>query len=146
LLLFPTGHLPSKRWRPVAWLAVGATGTSVLGTLLQPGLVDDDVPSWGANPFGIAAAQPLWTTPQIGGLVGLAITLLLAIAAVVVRLLLLRGPQRRQTIWFAALIAPVLAAFILDANHQLPSAASAVLVCTLLITAIGYPLLRIRET
>jgi hypothetical protein len=31
LLLFPTGHLPSPRWRPVAWTAAGALSVMVAG-------------------------------------------------------------------------------------------------------------------
>ena len=36
LLLFPTGHLPSPRWRPVAWLAGVGLGALLMGVFLSP--------------------------------------------------------------------------------------------------------------
>src|SRR6266487_4480428 len=36
-LLFPTGRLPSRRWRPVAFLAFAGWIFIALGTLLRPG-------------------------------------------------------------------------------------------------------------
>ncbi len=51
-LLFPNGHLPSRRWRPVAWLAATGIGTFVVGSALIPGVIDgSDAAS--VNPFGL---------------------------------------------------------------------------------------------
>ncbi len=43
LLVFPTGRLPSRRWRPVARLAAVSLGAIALGMLFSPGDVYD---SW----------------------------------------------------------------------------------------------------
>ena len=55
-LLFPTGRPPTRRW----WIVgVAAAVTIVLATIsmaIRPGPVDEDVPSAGANPLGIAGA------------------------------------------------------------------------------------------
>jgi len=40
VLLFPDGRLPSRRWRPVLWIAVAAVMVSGLGQLLQRGTVE----------------------------------------------------------------------------------------------------------
>jgi len=37
LLLFPDGHPPTARWRPLAWLIVAGTAANVVGLLLSPG-------------------------------------------------------------------------------------------------------------
>src|SRR5207248_7231605 len=37
LLLFPTGRLPSRRWRPVLWLGIAGPALIGLGALLGPG-------------------------------------------------------------------------------------------------------------
>jgi hypothetical protein len=37
LLLFPTGRLPSWRWRPVAWAVLVAGAVTLVGGLLSPG-------------------------------------------------------------------------------------------------------------
>jgi hypothetical protein len=37
LLLFPTGRLLSRRWRPVAWTTGAALAALATGTVFQPG-------------------------------------------------------------------------------------------------------------
>jgi signal transduction histidine kinase len=49
-LLFPDGHLPSRRWRPVAWMVVIGVGAFVLGSMFAPGLIPD---THLRNPLGL---------------------------------------------------------------------------------------------
>jgi len=37
LVLFPDGHLPSRRWRVVAWLSGGALAVGLATAAVQPG-------------------------------------------------------------------------------------------------------------
>jgi hypothetical protein len=50
LLLFPTGRLPSPRWRPVAWLAAVSLVVAVGAVALKPGRFEDLAIE---NPLGI---------------------------------------------------------------------------------------------
>jgi hypothetical protein len=50
LLLFPTGHLPSPRWRPVAWLAAVGLVVSVGAVAFKPGRFEGSAIE---NPLGI---------------------------------------------------------------------------------------------
>src|SRR5580700_5123058 len=50
VLLFPTGHLPSRRWRPVAWAAGAGLGGWALGNAFAP-TIFTDTPS-PPNPVG----------------------------------------------------------------------------------------------
>jgi len=65
-LLFPGGRLPSRRWRPVAWLAVAATVFGLLLTWVNPGpiSVSSDLPEV-ANPTGVAALGTV-ATNEVG--------------------------------------------------------------------------------
>jgi hypothetical protein len=141
LLLFPTGRLPSRRWRVVGWLGVGGTIGSMVGTLVAPGPVDEDVPAWGTNPFGIDGLDGFSDALQGAGLIAVLVAAVAGIAAIVVRLIRSRGIQRRQMWWFVVLIAPVIAMIAIDTDGLIPGALSAVIVFTLIIGAIGYPLL-----
>jgi hypothetical protein len=59
VLLFPSGHLPSTRWRPVAWLAIVFMVLYSLVVAFKPGLMIKNVPASG-NPYGIVQfAGPL---------------------------------------------------------------------------------------
>jgi hypothetical protein len=54
LLLFPTGRLPSRRWRPVAWLAAAGLALAVPGLALSPGPLEDFPVE---NPVGVPGAE-----------------------------------------------------------------------------------------
>ena len=51
ILLFPDGRLPSRRWRPLAWLSGGVIVLASAGFALSPGPMDG-LP-WIRNPFGL---------------------------------------------------------------------------------------------
>ncbi len=97
MLLFPTGRLPSPRWRPVAW--AGAAG--LLGYLAAEGLT----PGRGEqllgyeNPFGLEGRPGLLRL--LGALEELFfLATLAAIGSLVVRFRRARGVERQQLKWF----------------------------------------------
>jgi hypothetical protein len=110
LLLFPDGHLPSPRWRPVLW---GAAGLAALGWIpgaLVPHLQEFDV----ANPFGIQGAQRPLETIFAAAFVPLALLAGASTAALVVRFRR-AGPVERQQIKWMMLAGALLVAFVVAA-------------------------------
>jgi hypothetical protein len=106
-LLFPTGRLPSRRWRPWAWAIVAVGAATLIATAFGPGTAAEGV----ANPFAVGG----WLG-GIFGLVDLGIGVLaLAVAASGLSLLLrfrrARGVERQQLKWFAY-AAALLAGFL----------------------------------
>ncbi len=58
LLLFPDGHLPSQRWRPVAWLGVVVVVLGTLSISLAPGPIEGAIAAVEQdNPLGIPGAD-----------------------------------------------------------------------------------------
>jgi signal transduction histidine kinase len=53
LLLFPTGTLPSRRWRPVGWAAVAALAGWAIGNAFAPTIISAGSPAL-RNPIGVA--------------------------------------------------------------------------------------------
>lgn len=104
LLLFPDGHLPSRRWRPVAWVS-GLTllMVTVVIPLLPMSLREvaayDFLPTT-PNPLGVAT---LTTVADLSDVVLLIVPLCIIACAVsvVVRFRRARGVERQQLKWLA---------------------------------------------
>lgn len=99
ILLFPTGRLPSPRWRSVAWISGTVIVVSVVVTALTPGPVQD-FPSV-VNPFGAEdAAAVLVVLDTSVGWTGLA-CFVAAVLSLILRFYRSRGEERLQLKWFA---------------------------------------------
>ena len=98
LLLVPDGHLPSRRWLPLAWFVVVSAALGVGTGLLAPGTLANGRP----NPLGLAGTEQLF--PQLRGLSRtlLLIGFLVAVGSLGVRFRGARGEERQQLKWIAA--------------------------------------------
>jgi hypothetical protein len=98
LLLFPTGRLPSPRWRPVLWGAIAYIGVFTLVIWLSPVLPDTNL-AFVNNPLGLK----IESVSVLLELLYFTIPLLLVAGgmAVIVRFRRSRGDERQQLKWFA---------------------------------------------
>jgi hypothetical protein len=103
-LLFPTGRLPGPRWRwPVRAVAIAIAITLTIG-ILYPGPIPATAVD---NPFGAIAPSGSQAFLTIGLALtfgSLPVALLLAIAAVIVRVRRSEGIERAQLKWFVAAV------------------------------------------
>jgi hypothetical protein len=98
-LLFPTGHLLSPRWRPVAWLAGAATAAFTVLATLQPNLARAPGRVI-ANPIGVAAVGNLEESRVGVALLSLmGVLILVGFGSLVVRFRRSRGDERQQLKW-----------------------------------------------
>ena len=103
ILLFPDGHLPSRRWRPVAWLSgvalflavvpMAVTAWSVRGPLLVN--LGENAPASAPTSFKVGYNL------QVDGILLTFVLGLAAAASLVVRLRRARGDERQQLRWIA---------------------------------------------
>jgi signal transduction histidine kinase len=131
LLLFPTGHLPGRRWSLVAWL-------SVLGVVLcGPGALDAD------PPYAVDGLP----TPFAVGITLIAVVMLAALVAALRRFRSSTGVLRQQMKWFALsssflVLTLIPTAMLWGASPLLPVLSAVAL--TLWPVAIGAAILRYR--
>jgi len=145
LLLFPTGHLPSCRWRPVAW----AAGAIIIGVSLMaavaPVPLEDGLPT---NPLGIKQLARVWELTESIGAVLLGALMVASAASLVARFRRARGVERQQLKWFtygAGVLAVLLAlSYVSPAlNARIPLLVSAAALAAPPL-AIGAAILRYR--
>ncbi len=137
LLLFPTGHLVSRRFRPVAWLAAVSLLVMWLGQMFKPGTLAS-IPG---TEKPVEVDFPLFTGADWAWPVEM-LALLLAIVSVIVRYRS-GGPEERQQLrWFLA-AAPIFIAsfFVFDSATKALTVLSAFGLASLPIAA-GIAILR----
>jgi hypothetical protein len=114
-LLFPTGRLLSKRWKPVWWLAIGITVAVVLVTTIQQGPLTNHLDGFDlSNPFGVAGIGDVTRKLDNVLLMVFLASILLAVASLVVRLRHARGGELRQIKWFAYVVIVLVLLFVLQ--------------------------------
>jgi signal transduction histidine kinase len=99
-LLFPDGHPPSARWRPVMWLIWGGAVVAAIGTTFGSPRFEFDPRSTVANPFRMGP-EGLFVGLNILGGAASFIGGILAVISVVVRFRRSKGDERQQLRWLA---------------------------------------------
>jgi hypothetical protein len=102
LLLFPNGHLPSPRWRPLAWLIAGLLVVYSIAILLSPYPYTNIDTQLAAvrNPLGILVANDLFDQLANLSILLLYPTIIACIVSVFLRFRRARGVERQQLKWF----------------------------------------------
>jgi signal transduction histidine kinase len=100
LLLFPDGHLPSPRWRIVAWAAALGIGLLLVSTPFFP---DATIEIHGAPANPLADSSFANVADPLSGLGAILFfpTIAASIVAVILRLRRAQGIERAQLKWFA---------------------------------------------
>ena len=98
ILLFPDGRLPSRRWRPLAWLSGAVIILASAGFALSPGPMDG-LPGI-RNPFGLEK-YPWIADATLGVMLLLPLCILTSAVSLVLRFLRSGGEEREQIKWLA---------------------------------------------
>jgi signal transduction histidine kinase len=116
LLLFPTGHVPSRRWRLVAWLSAGVMALTVIPVAIAAWPIQGPIlTNIGEEaPAGSSAAFKLAYNLQVLGILLLFVLGLASATSLVLRMRRARGDERAQLRWFALTGAIVVVALILS--------------------------------
>jgi hypothetical protein len=145
LLLFPDGHLPSRRWRPVAWLAGATMAMFTIGSAIHPEPLFNHPTI--ANPVGIHAGRPLLQVLASLSQLCLLVVVISAAASILVRFRRARGLERQQLKWLAYAVVVATVALLL-ASREWAGWAIAQVVAGLAVgfipVAIGIAILRYR--
>jgi signal transduction histidine kinase len=116
MLLFPDGHLLSRRWRIVAWMAVCGVVLTTLADAFYPEALSAH--SWVLNPFGVEGVigggittYELFDATTLVGEALLLASILAALFSLFVRLHRAWGDERQQLKWFLYAAVPAVVGF-----------------------------------
>src|SRR5215204_6469162 len=145
-LLFPDGHPPSHRWRPVGWLGALSIGLTVVSSMIllwpergQALVTGDESPSYVLQVLIDFIAVPILFVAGLG-----------AVISLLVRFRRARGDERQQIKWFASAAALTLVWLLVFGQASLRGlpevivALSALLVIPSIPIATGIAILRYR--
>ena len=121
-LLFPDGHLPSRRWLPFAWLnvVVAVVGTIAVAFLAGPIPALDPI----ENPLGLKGTRNLLgPLATVSGALERGILGIIAVGSLFLRLRRARGEERQQIKWLAYAASVVVIGAIL--TYVVPEATGA---------------------
>ncbi len=154
VLLFPTGQLPSRRWRPVAWAAGAGLAGWALGNAFAPTIISAS-PSM-PNPIGVTGpAGDIFKVMAVGGVVLMAAAGLAGLVSLAFRYRRAEAAERAQLKWLVYAGAVVVAAILIGvgpvewimgpgaATNNLQNGVSSGAVA-LIAVAIGIAVLRYR--
>jgi signal transduction histidine kinase len=129
-LLYPTGRLPSRRWRPFAAAGLTLTGLAMVGVLVHPRQMALPAPGGVSlflpNPLGIRSLGPVLSRVLIGTLAGASALFVVllggAIVALVIRYRSGSRETRQQIKWIvlialAGVVCQAVALLALGVNH-----------------------------
>jgi len=127
MLLFPNGHLPSRRWRIVAWTGVLGAALRVLADAFTPGPLSTHL--YVINPFGVSAGigggfttYDLFPAATVLGMTLLLVSSIVALVSLILRLHRARGDERQQLKWFLFAAVPATVCLNLILFHSMVDA------------------------
>ncbi|MGZ5349398.1 MAG: ATP-binding protein [Actinomycetota bacterium] len=123
LFLFPDGHLPSPRWRWLAWLTTATLVVSSVAILMSPDPIRVSSRISIDNPFAIASLSPVARALQFTFLL-IPICIIASAASLVVRYRRSRGVERQQIKWLAFAAGAVASLYLFVMFASLPYASS----------------------
>jgi hypothetical protein len=121
-LLFPSGKLPSRRWRPLAAAGLALAGLTLSGLVVRPRLVQIPAPGGTSltfqNPLGVTGLWPVLRVVLVGTISGMTVVFVVFLAASIVSLVVryrTGDPLLRQQVKWLAMTALMLAVFLVIA-------------------------------
>lgn len=147
-LLFPNGRPPTRRWWVVGVAAGAVIVLATTAMAIRPGPVDEDVPSAGTNPLGIAGAGGAADSLELVAFLLFFVAAVGSFASVVVRTRRSRDEGRGQMRLFLSAVALVFAVFFvpeepLGLGGEVGQIALAVVGILALPIAVGIAILRL---
>ena len=113
-LLFPDGHLPSRRWVPFAWFCVGILAFLFVAVVFAtPKLTGSAQVARVDNPLYISAIDTFEIPDAVVSIL-LLVVLVGAVGSLVVRFRRARGDERQQMKWVALALALLVFSFVLS--------------------------------
>jgi hypothetical protein len=121
LLVFPDGHLLSKRWRGVLWLNLFLAALAGIPPLFDPGAIGDGHRQL-HNPIGIAGAHPLVSAVSNAAELGTFVMAAIGLLSLGIRYRRSDADVRQQIKWFgvgvAVLVLAITVGGITSPNQQ----------------------------